>query len=73
MEKAKKYEHYSELLTKLRDFYLAIADASEPRKAGTTSTDPQVVRTVDAEVLTDHLPIGWISVLHGPYPTDFHT
>ena len=73
-EKARQYERIGALLRQLRAFYLAVADATEPRKSPHHTTEAPVVRTVDADTLTEHLPIGWKAMLTGlqqPYPPEF--
>ena len=57
-EKSRQYERLGALLKQLRAFYLAVADDTAPKQSSHSTTEAPVVRTVDADILAEHLPIG---------------
>ena len=65
LAKASQYDFFGAHLNQLRDFYLAVADVTDPGSSGHRTSEAPVVRTVDEELLTEHLPIGWMAMLTG--------
>ena len=73
-DKASQYDFFGARLKQLRDFYLAVADTNDTGPSGHRTSDAPVVRTVDEELLTEHLPIGWMAMITGmqlPYTSAF--